>query len=143
MNLTNHRALDYIIYSLLIVIVACMPQVKDMSFPPITISVPPDMPIKEKELVQILESKLGSLKNTIKYPVELLIVSYTSGKEIFSLSDESNDNIKVNRTRGSIEAMIKIRVLNRIKKVYFIQATGRTKDEIIDNLVGKIKEVLD
>ena len=143
MNLANHRALDCIIHSLLIFIVSCMPHVKDMSFPPITISVPPGMPIKEKELVQILESKLGPLKNTKKYRVELLIVSYTSGKEIFSLSDKSNDSIKVNRTSGSIEAMIKIRALNRIKKVYFIQATGRTKDEIIDNLVEKIKEVLD
>ena len=101
------------------------------------------MPIKEKEMVQILERKLGPPNNTKKYRVELLIVSYTSGKEIFSLSDKSNDDVTVNRTRGSIEAMIKIRALNTIHKVHFIRATGRTKDEITDNLVGKIKEVLD
>lgn len=142
MNLTKYP-LYYIIHSLLILTVTCMPQVKDMSLPTITISVPPGMPIKEKEMVQILERKLGPLNNTKKYRVELLIVSYTSGKEIFSLSDKSNDDIKVNRTRGSIEAMIKIRVLNKIKKVHFIRATGRTKDEIIENLLGKIKEVLD
>ena len=114
-----------------------------MSFPKITISIPPGMPIKEKEMVQILERKLGPPNNTKKYRVELLIVSYTSGKEIFSLSDKSNDDVTVNRTRGSIEAMIKIRALNKIQKVHFIRATGRTKDEITDNLVGKIKEVLD
>lgn len=142
MNLTKYP-LYYIVHSLLILTVTCMPRVKDISLPTITISVPPGMPIKEKEMVQILERKLGPLNNTKKYRVELLIVSYTSGKEIFSLSDKSNDDIKVNRTRGSIEAMIKIRVLNKIKKVHFIRATGRTKDEIIENLLGKIKEVLD
>jgi hypothetical protein len=120
-----------------------MPNVKHTLFPPIKISVPSGMPIKEKELVQILKSKLGPEGNTKEYSVELIIVSYTLGKEIFSLSDSSNDTIKVDRTRGSIEAMIKIRVLNRIKQVYFVQATGRTKDEIIDNLVERLKEVLD
>lgn len=142
MNLINY-SLYCIIHSLLIITLACSPRVKDMSFPKITISIPPGMPIKEKEMVQILERKLGPPNNTKKYRVELLIVSYTSGKEIFSLSDKSNDDVTVNRTRGSIEAMIKIRALNKIQKVHFIRATGRTKDEITDNLIGKIKEVLD
>jgi hypothetical protein len=143
MKLANHSATDCIIYSLLLLMLSCMPNVKHTLFPPIKISVPSGMPIKEKELVQILKSKLGPEGNTKEYSVELIIVSYTSGKEIFSLSDSSNDTIKVDRTRGSIEAMIKIRVLNRIKQVYFVQATGRTKDEIIDNLVERLKEVLD
>ena len=143
MKLANHSVPGYIVHSLLILMLSCMPNVKNTLFPPIKILVPSDMPIKEKELMQILKSKLGPEENTNKYSVELIIVSYTSGKEIFSLSDSSNDTIKVDRTSGSIEAMIKIRVLNRIKQVYFVQATGRTKDEIIDNLVGKLKEVLD
>jgi hypothetical protein len=143
MKLANHSVSGYIVHYFLILMLSCMPSVKNTLFPPIKISVPSDMPIKEKELVQILKSKLGPEENTKKYSVELTIVSYTSGKEIFSLSDSSNDTIKVDRTRGSIEAMIKIRVLNRIKQVYFVQATGRTKDEIIDNLVERLKEVLD
>ncbi len=142
-KLASYSVTGYMIHSLIILMLSCMPNVKTTPFPPIKISVPSDISIKEKQLVQLLKSKLVPEENTKKYSVELIIVSYTSGKEIFSLSDRSNDTIKVDRTRGSIEAMIKIRVLNRIKQVYFVQATGRTKDEIIDNLVGKLKEVLD
>lgn len=130
--------LQYITLSVLIII-SCTAPVIHSQHRHIIISVAPGLSISTRDFAGTLKQESGPSDGN---EIEVLILSYSSGKEIFTLSNSSHETITVRRTSGSIEALIKIREDHVLKDVFFLKASGRSKGEIIGNLIQELRRTL-
>ncbi len=70
--------------------------------------------------------------------VEVIIFSYSSGKESFFYSGDSGEGIKSDTDDGSIEALVKIRERGKIVGAEFFKARGRSREELLKNIAAEI-----
>lgn len=74
--------------------------------------------------------------------VEIVIFSYSSGKELFSYSEDNPGDILSSTQTGKIEALVKIKQDNKLVKVLFINAAGNSKKDILHKLANASHEAL-
>lgn len=74
--------------------------------------------------------------------IEIVIFSYSSGKEIFFFPSNKNSKIKSAIQKGSIEAILKIKHQGELKDIYFIKANGKSMVEMIENLTIEARKVV-
>jgi len=71
------------------------------------------------------------------YRLSLTVYFYSESIEQLRFSgNEISETVKP----GSIKVLLKLVHEGSLKKVFFIEASGRTKDEIISNLIGIIRK---
>lgn len=73
---------------------------------------------------------------------EIIIYSFSSGKEVFSYSKDGEDGVNRFTYKGSMEVLLKTREGGTIKEVYFLKSEGDNKAELIDSIVAKVKLIL-
>jgi hypothetical protein len=134
----KHTVLHIVLFTLIITL-SCTAPVMHSQHRHIIISVAPGLLISTSDFAGRLKQEPGPSNGN---DIEVLILSYSSGKEIFTLSNSSQERITVRRTSGSIEALIKIREDHILKDVYFLKASGRSKGEIIGNFITELKRTL-
>ena len=131
---------QHLVLSMLVISTLSCPTPDRVSQSPhIVISVAPGLSITEHDLTSRLKQEAGPSDGN---DIEVLILSYSSGKEIFTLSNSAQERITVKQTSGSIEALIKIREDHILKDVFFIKASGKSKEEIIGNLITELKRTI-
>jgi len=133
------HTMRHIACSALIITLSCTAPVILSQHRHITISVAPGLSIRTSDFDGRLKQESAPSDGN---NIEVLILSYSSGKEIFTLSNSSRETITVRRTSGSIEALIKIREDYRLKDVFFLKASGRSKGEIIGNFITELRRSL-
>lgn len=74
--------------------------------------------------------------------VEIVIFSFSSGKELFSYSEDKPGDILSSTQIGKIEALVKIKQDNNLVKVLFINATGNSKKDVLHKLAIASREAL-
>lgn len=97
--------------------------------------------IKKSEVEKIF-SKLFRKDNGSTNIIEIVIYGYSSGKMIFQYSGNKSDEIKRDLYHGVIEALVKIKKRGELEKIYFLEASGKSKKDIIENLAIKTKMLL-
>ncbi len=107
----------------------------------ILISVQDGIKITADEAREILYKKIKQNRKSQNL-AEIIIYSHSSGKETFFYSKDSNDNIKRDNHQGSIKILLKIREDNKLTDVYFFQATGNSKVELIEKIAFEVRKVL-
>lgn len=133
--------IKYCIAIILILPLACKHNIRNYSVPSsFKISVPAEIPLNKINISKQLQKRFNLHRKQKKLFAEIVILSYSSGKEIFSYSEKKSKNVEVKTLNGSIEAMIKIRDNDLLKEILFIKAVGSSKEEIINNFIHKLIE---
>ncbi len=76
------------------------------------------------------------------YLAEIVIYKYSSGADVFSISEGAENNVTLDAKKGFLEAMIKVKKGGEILKILFIKASGGTKEEIIRVFAAKLEKEL-
>ena len=105
------------------------------------ISIPNGIGIEEDETINIF-SKFLKQSPRSRYAVEIVIYSYSSGKETFFYSKNTNGNIRKDTQEGSIGALMKIKEKNNLLHTHFLKAAGNSKDELIKKIAVEAREIL-
>ena len=71
---------------------------------------------------------------------EITVYYFSAGVERYSYSD--NGIITFSNPPGTIKALVKLRKGGRLKKVFFVSSSGKSREEIIRNFAGKIMKIL-
>lgn len=77
-----------------------------------------------------------------RYNAVITVYKYSSGKDVFTISDETKGQVKYETRKGYIEAMVKITDKDRPVDVVFIRSEGTSKDAILKNLARKVRKEL-
>ena len=94
-----------------------------------------------REEVETLFFKIFKKNSYSPNLIEIVIYSYSSGKEIFFYSGNKNSNINSDVQTGSMEALVKIKQQGKLINIYFIKAKGKSKIEIIENLAKEVEKL--
>lgn len=94
--------------------------------------------VDRKRIESSLARYLVGSSNDVKYTAFITIYRYSSGKEIYRLSESSSEEIGVESQKGYAEAMVKIRDGKHTVKIIFARGSGKSRDEIVENLVRDI-----
>lgn len=98
----------------------------------ITILIPKTISITIKEIMPYIPNDaLCKFKGTI----QIILYAYTSGEETISYK---TNKITYYKSPGYMKVLIKIKHQKTLKRVYFIKATGNTKQEILTNFMNKL-----
>ena len=105
------------------------------------VSVPPEIFLENKTVESFIREKSGRFDRNSPYTAEILVLHYTSGREVMTISSRSS-GIVTNNHAGTIDALLKIRRSNEIQEVHFLRAAGKTRAKILENLLLEIIRVL-
>ena len=97
--------------------------------------------ITREEVFSAVSSQLQQIQDR-RNKVEIIIYSYSRGKEVFSYSDNIPDEIKIKSYSGSIKALVKVRKDGKLDNVYFLSSEGDSKESVIDNLAKEIQKTI-
>jgi hypothetical protein len=107
------------------------------------ITISDNISLKQDEIAQILNEKIEHIKIPGDLRIELLVYSYSSGKEIFSYSGKNPNSIENTVSIGYIKCMIKTKSKGeRLEDVKFIETVGYSKDEMIQKLSSLVVDFL-
>ncbi len=107
----------------------------------LTIVIPEEITLDKNALYFSLAE--GSNINGIPagWGIELIVLGFTTGREVYSVSAETGDII--NRIeQGKMDALIKVRDHGKLKKVFFVKSCGSSEKEILKELAYNFKQVL-
>jgi hypothetical protein len=72
------------------------------------------------------------------WKIELVVLRYSSGREVFTLSSGSVDTVSSRLERGGMTAMLKIFRGGRLRKVLFVESGGYSEQEIFSDMARGI-----
>lgn len=101
------------------------------------VRVPEGISIDKSEL----ESALGYQEECGK-AAEIVVYYFSTGREVFSYSTDSGDDVRQTVYMGSMEVLLKTRENGIIKDVYFIKSEGDSKAGLIKEIISKARAVL-
>lgn len=108
----------------------------------ISLSIREGINISHEEALQIFNKYLKDTPGS-QNSIEIKIFSYSSGKETFFYSKETEkDTIQRNTYRGSISALLKIKIDERLVSAKFVNTRGGSKPELIEKIAIKIKKIV-
>ncbi len=96
----------------------------------------------DKTEVESAVSSVFNYRQADNNSVEIVIYGNSSGKEIFSYSGDEQKEIQLKTQPGRIEALIKVKIDNQLKDVFFIEASGNSREEILKQLAVKLRQTL-
>jgi hypothetical protein len=99
-------------------------------------------PAIDKAEIENAISSVFAINQSSTIAVEIIIYSQSSGKEIFSYSDDKQNEITTKSRPGEIEALIKIKNNSILKSVFFIKAEGNYKKEMFQKLAAKLHSTI-
>lgn len=105
------------------------------------VSVAPNIGITEGEAVAAISSVLKQ-NITDRYLIEIVIFSYSSGKEVFSYPENNPDKMDIKTFSGNISALVKIKQEKSLQSVIFLKAEGNGKEEILRGLAKEIQRAV-
>jgi len=133
----------FIVLSLNIFPTSCCKNIKSNAFQfNVIIPIKEDIGVDKDKLKSLLTSKVGGGCKSPDLVVELIIYSFSSGKEIFSVSKKNPDLIKKSMLKGYVKALIKIKMDGKLMKIHFLKITERNKDNIIKILIYQTEQIL-
>ncbi|PKL35539.1 MAG: hypothetical protein CVV44_22325 [Spirochaetae bacterium HGW-Spirochaetae-1] len=91
--------------------------------------------LTEEEVRQILPHHI--IAPSERDVLEITVFRFSSGIE--RLNYDGNDTFTEETRNGEIKVLLKIRSGNRVRKVFFIQASGKDKEEILRNLALELE----
>jgi hypothetical protein len=77
-----------------------------------------------------------------RYNAVITVYKYSSGKDVFTISDETKGEVKYETKSGYIEAMVKITDRDKPVDVVFVRSEGTSRDAILKNLAEKVRKEL-
>jgi hypothetical protein len=92
-----------------------------------------------------IESAISSvLRRAPESPVhiEIIIFGYSSGKEVFSYSGDSPEDVLIDKQAGRLNALIKIRRDRVLVDAVFIRVNGNSEEELTRKLADGIRKAL-
>jgi hypothetical protein len=133
---------DYLIIFLALIAVSCGRNYRsDNCVCNYSVSIAGNMGINEGEVFAAVSSVLKRSQSN-QYVIEIIIFSYSSGKEVFSYLEDNPDNIKIKTYSGNINALVKIKQEKSLQKVFFLRAEGNGEEEIILGLAKEIQRTV-
>jgi hypothetical protein len=105
------------------------------------VSVAPNIGITEREAIAAVSSVLKET-NSGRYLIEIVIFSYSSGKEVFSYPENNPDKMNIKTFSGNISALLKFKQEKVLQKVIFLEAEGNGKEEILRGLAKEIQRAV-
>lgn len=86
-----------------------------------------------------LQQAIGEIRTDTASVISLTVViySYSSGRETISFS--GGDEMKTASSKGKIKALLKYTEGKKIVRAEFVEAEGRTREELISALAEKIR----
>ncbi len=105
-----------------------------------TVTVGNNISIDKSEVETAISSVLKQ-RESPPSDLEIIIFSNSSGKEVYSYSGNEKEVI-MKAQSGEIEALVKIRLNNRLQDTLFLKASGSNRKEILQKLALKLREAL-
>jgi len=91
--------------------------------------------LTEEEVRQIIPHHI--IASSERDVLEITVFRFSSGVE--RLNYDGNDTFTEETLNGEIKVLLKIRSGNRVRKVFFIHASGKDKEEILRNLAVELE----
>lgn len=108
----------------------------------LNIIIPDGFPTETAGIRSYLYGKLTGVKIPRGDRVEVLIYGYSSGKEIFSMSEKTSYTINNRHGNPHIEALVKHRKGNALMGSYFLEISETTTGAAMARLSDEIKKIL-
>ena len=106
-----------------------------------SISVEGNWDISSEEIYETVSSVLRQSEDS-GCRVDIVIYSYSRGKEVFSYPDSSADDINIKSYSGRVDALLKVRKDGKLGKVYFVSSEGDSKELLFNNLAKEIQRTI-
>jgi hypothetical protein len=133
------NTIKHIVITLFTAALLSLPSCSSAILKNVDVTVPPPWDITPQEIQQALEtdSRL-SRQSSEGYLCEIVVYRFIEGIESWTLqinnSGDQEDNLKKVFKPGRIKVLVKLHKNNKLKKVFFIEATGLGKEDILANL---------
>lgn len=101
------------------------------------VTIPEEISIEKSEM----ESATGYQKEGGKV-AEIVVYSFSTGREVFSYSKDSGDDVRQVAYKGSMEVLVKTKENGIIKEIYFLKSEGDSRAELIKDIISKVKSIL-
>lgn len=98
--------------------------------------------ITQPEMESFIGKEFPQSPGVPRYNAVITVYKYSSGKDVFTISDETKGQVKYETRKGYIETMVKITDNERPVDVVFIRSEGSSKDAILKNLAEKVRKEL-
>ncbi len=132
----------YLIIILALSIVSCGRNYKpDYCACNFTVRVPENIFLNKDEVYAAISQVLKE-NGESRFSAEIIILSYSSGKEVFSLPEDNPENPKIKTYSGNISALLKIKQGKVLQKVLFLKAGGNSREEILKGLAKGIEKTV-
>ncbi|MCX7678079.1 MAG: hypothetical protein N2316_02555 [Spirochaetes bacterium] len=91
----------------------------------------------EEKLQSTIKEHLRDKNDPHSYCVEISIIRYSAGKEIYSLSD-AHDDIAITHGNNVLETIVRIKKDNKTRKVFFIKVEADNSNKLLYDFIDKL-----
>ncbi len=103
------------------------------------ITIPPGIDLNERDIRERLPSSIAGVRCACD-TIEIVIYYYSAGTEKLSYGDTGNFSSTSND--GSVKSLIKLKKNGSLRRVFFVDADGSGKEEILANFSRAISGIL-
>ena len=105
----------------------------------ISVTIPQSIGVSESEVrANIANSRVN---NGSSHLLEITIFYFNAGTEVFSYTGK--DNFSYATKNGSMRALLRFKSGNKLGKVFFLEADGGSKKEILERFGMKLNQLLE
>lgn len=108
----------------------------------LTVTLPGGFPEDLNRLGALIAEKLSSETLRVGLSAELVFYDYSSGKEVYSISEKAPVSVAKNSFNSNIGILVKIKKNGTLVKTEFLEISAKSKNEAVDIAVIEIAKIL-